>query len=223
MINARLPPNWKCKKNQKGSIYYYNEKTKKSQWNFPKSKQQPPSKSKLNEKPELSKSNEMSKKAELVNNSNSGGGSETASSYNEEPTSIGHSTALAIPTPKSPPQSESSSSSSSHHDVTNSSTSEIFKIYKDQFRNKLSRLVVKLLQPYLRRDCKTGHITNSSDFKHLARRFTHTILEKEISRTTKLEELDLDKRIKIKAQEFVSKYMVKFEGDYSRNLDIDDK
>lgn len=226
-INARLPPNWKCKKNQKGTIYYYNEKTKKSQWNFPLAR------SKLSSNKLISKQNsgEPKSKEIIIKNTPSVEETETKSSispsasqsksYIEDP--IGSSTSLALQTPKSPPQSESSSSSSSHHDVTNSSTSEIFKIYKDQFRDKLSRLVIKLLQPYLRRDCKNGHITNNNDFKHLARKFTHTILEKEISRTTKLEELDLDKRIKSKAHEFVSKYMLKFEGPYSRSMDTGDK
>jgi hypothetical protein len=35
-ITAKLPPNWKCKHDKKGKLYYYNEMTKRSQWEFPK-------------------------------------------------------------------------------------------------------------------------------------------------------------------------------------------
>jgi hypothetical protein len=44
-------------------------------------------------------------------------------------------------------------------------------------------------------------------------------MEKELSRTTKFEELDLNKRVKIKSQEFVENYMARFNGDYSRKMD----
>lgn len=46
-------------------------------------------------------------------------------------------------------------------------------------------------------DCRIGRIGNVDDFKHLARKFTHTILDKELTRTSKLDELDFEKRIKV--------------------------
>ena len=44
-------------------------------------------------------------------------------------------------------------------------------------------------------------------------------MEKELSRVTKLEELDLNKRVKTKTQEYVSQYMNKFKSGYCRNND----
>jgi len=100
-------------------------------------------------------------------------------------------------------------------------SSESLKVYKDQFRDKLSKLVVNLLKPYLGENCKVGRIKNIEDFKHLARKFTHTIIEKEMSKTSKLEELELDKRVKMKSAEYVKNYMAKFNiSGYSRKQDV---
>lgn len=141
-LAAKLPDNWKCKRNKTGAVYFFNELTKQSQWNFPK-------------------------------------------------------VTKVIEAPASPSRSAESSQSSSQQDPTTGS-SEISKIYKDQFREKLSRLVVKLLQPYMNASNPIGRIDNVADFKHLARKITHTVLEKEVSRSTNLEHLDLDSRIKVR-------------------------
>jgi hypothetical protein len=157
-IEQKLPPNWKCKRNDKGLIYYYNLKTKVSQWEYPGNKSNLP----------------------IINEA-----------VNEESPS------------------------------TTNSNSESFKLLKDQFREKLSKVVVNILKPYLNEKTKFGHIKNSDDFKHLARKFTHTILEKEISRVTKLEALEIDNRIKIKSQEYITTYMSKFNtSGYCRKQDI---
>lgn len=85
----------------------------------------------------------------------------------------------------------------------------------------MSKLVINLLKPYLNVDCKVGHIKNNEDFKHLARRFTHTIIEKEIARAADPKEIDIDKRIKQKSHEYISKYMLKFgSSGYSRKNDV---
>ena len=120
-------------------------------------------------------------------------------------------------------------SSSGHIDELSSTTanfelgtkSDTFKVSRDLFRDKLSKLVIQLLQPYLNNPAKVGYIRNTEDFKHLARKFTHTILEKEISRATKLEELELSKRVKIKTEEYIRNYMnnIKFKIGYSRKVD----
>jgi predicted metal-dependent hydrolase len=94
-----------------------------------------------------------------------------------------------------------------------------FKKCKDEFRETLSKLVIKLLQPYMKMDCKRGRINGTDDFKYLARKFTHTIMEIELNRSTKLDELNLNKRVKVKAQQYVSKYMNRFENEYSRKTD----
>lgn len=141
----------------KGLTFYYNIKTHKSQWNFPKSE--------------------------------------------------------SISTTQSADSTESELSST---------TNNTFKVYKDQFREKLSKLVVNLLKPYLNEKCRFGHIRNTDDFKHLARKFTHTIIEKELSRATRLEELDLDNRVKAKSKEYISSYMAKFDtvAGYCRKQDV---
>ena len=92
--------------------------------------------------------------------------------------------------------------------------------HKDQFRDKISKLVVNLLKPYLSEKCLVGHIKNNEDFKYLARKFTHTIIEKEMERATSLKELDLDNRVKIKSHEYVVNYMAKFNiSGYFRKQD----
>jgi len=40
-----------------------------------------------------------------------------------------------------------------------------------------------------------GRLRRIEDFKHLARKFTHCVMEKEMSRVTRPEQLDLNKRI----------------------------
>lgn len=202
-IAAKLPPGWKCKRNKKGMIYYYNIKTKKTQWNFPKISKT------VTNKP---KTNLIEDKPNQENNLNE----------NKEDKSGSVKLSPAI---------TSTTTEKNDNDLTKSNNSEAstsglvtasnnsFKAYRDQFREKLSKLIIKILQPFLNKDCKYGYIKNNEDFKHLARKFTHTIMEKEISRATNLEELDLDKRIKLKAKDYICKYMQKFRDGYSRNFD----
>ncbi len=191
-MSTKLPPNWKCKKNKRGKIYYLNVKTKKSQWHFPRSKP-----AVNNQKPSIIEPDE----------------SLLITSTTNEPL-------IASNDKKEEKIDDLSSSSSSFAISTNESSSNTFKLYKDQFRDKLSKLIIKLLEYYLKEDCKYGHIRNTDDFKHLARKFTHTILEKELSRVTKLEELDLNKRVKIKTEEYINQYMNKFKNGYSRKNDV---
>lgn len=158
-IEQKLPTGWKCKRNDKGLIYYYNLRTKVSQWECPVAK----------------------------------------------------------------PASEGAAGNSEGVPSTSSSNSEeVFKSVKDLFREKLSKVVVNILKPYLNEKVKFGHIKNNEDFKHLARKFTHTILEKEISRVARLEALEVDARIKAKSHEYISTYMSKFRtsAGYCRRLDV---
>ena len=193
--HVNLPPNWKCKKNKKGQIYYFNVKTRKSQWHFPRLK--PHTKTVIHSNQETSKKIDESIVTTTTN----------------EP--------LRSMTDQMPSVSESSTTGElSSTTNTNESASNTFKLIKDQFREKLSKLIIKLLEAYMKEDCKYGRIKSTDDFKHLARKFTHTIMEKELSRVTKLEELDLNKRIKIKAQEYITQYMNKFKSGYSRKNDL---
>lgn len=100
------------------------------------------------------------------------------------------------------------------------SLTDDMKKKKDLFREELSKIVCKQLTTYLKSDCHAGHITNTDDFKHLARKFTHAILERELERAlSNSEELTVNKRVKVKTHEYITKYMLKFNGDYSRKKD----
>lgn len=202
-IAAKLPPGWKCKRNKKGMIYYYHIKTKKTQWNFPKVSKTMFNKSKVNVDEEKTKLNKNNKLIENKPNQDKLSPAITSTTSTEK---LDNDFTKSI-------NSEASTSGL----VTASNNS--FKAYRDQFREKLSKLIVKILQPFLNKDCKYGYIKTNEDFKHLARKFTHTIMEKEISRATNLEELDLDKRIKLKAKDYICKYMQKFKDGYSKSLD----
>jgi hypothetical protein len=166
VISNDLPPNWTLKKNHKGINYYFNIKTKQSQWHLP------------------------------------GSSSSTAASTSSDD----HKNA--------PPQPSSPSPVSANDEAN--------KKFKEQFREKLSKLVIKLLQPYLRPECKKGHIDKTDDFKYLARKFTHCIMEKELTRVKNFQELEMNGKVKAKAEEYIKKYMYRFEGNYSRkNDDLD--
>jgi histone-lysine N-methyltransferase SETD2 len=115
---------------------------------------------------------------------------------------------------------------------------EAFKVTKEEFRNKLSGFIVKLLQHYSTSHAtntntnsdgvhlKYGRIETKEDFKYLARKLTHTILEKEMSRIASLSlssSCDLDLALtdskKAKAHEYVTNYMRNFPNGYSRKVD----
>ena len=103
---------------------------------------------------------------------------------------------------------------------------DAFKIAKEDFRNKLSSFIVKLLQHYSTTSNggpKYGRIENKDDFKYLARKLTHTIMEKEMSRvastSNSCDELTLTDSKKTKAHEYVTNYMKKFPQGYSRKSD----
>ena len=177
-VSAKLPPNWKCKRNKSGRIYYYNIKTKRTQWTFPK----------LKAKPKPNEAKNVDKVSSTTN----------------------------VNYPKLEPTISSTVCDASSSTTSNNND---FKVFKEKFREKLSKFIVKLLEPYLKPDCKYGYIQNVDDFKHLARKFTHIIIEKEMSRTTIMEELELSKRVKVKTQEYISKYMSVFANGYSRKAD----
>ena len=112
---------------------------------------------------------------------------------------------------------------------------DAFKIAKEEFRNQLSAFIVKILQHYSTTSSTTnnnnsngpkyGRIENKDDFKYLARKLTHTIVEKEMTRVTatttlnSCDDLTLTESKKVKAHEYVKNYMKKFPQGYSRKSD----
>ena len=210
----KMLPNWRCERNKEGRVYYYNTKTKLSQWHFPKAEHSSATSlptagtasgaalRSLSSK-QLTQKNEAEDKTKVMSTL----GSEA---FDDE-------VSLAVSTTSSVDAKDPAANSI----TSDASTSETFRFLKEQFRDMLSKLVVRILQPYLK-ECKLGHVANVEDFKYLARKFTHTILDKEMSRSTRLDfvpSVAEDKRVRVKAEEFIKRYMSKFGAEYSRKAD----
>ena len=56
--------------------------------------------------------------------------------------------------------------------VTSHYLPQVAKKIKEKFLKEVSRVVVKVLDPYRRLDVKRGHIKTTEDFKHLAKKLT---------------------------------------------------
>ncbi|XP_063973943.1 probable histone-lysine N-methyltransferase CG1716 [Diachasmimorpha longicaudata] len=92
---------------------------------------------------------------------------------------------------------------------------------KDSFRVNMATVIVKFLNPYRQNDCKQGRITNTEDFKYLARKLTHFVMAKELKHCKSVDELQCNENVKHKAKDFVRKYMSKFGPVYQRSSDDD--
>ncbi|XP_031829753.1 SET domain containing 2 isoform X2 [Nomia melanderi] len=92
---------------------------------------------------------------------------------------------------------------------------------KDTFRINMANVMVHFLNPYRKNDCKQGRITNTEDFKHLARKLTHFVLAKELKHCKSVDELQCNENVKHKAKDFVRKYMSKFGAVYQKSTDDD--
>ncbi|XP_046747434.1 probable histone-lysine N-methyltransferase CG1716 isoform X2 [Diprion similis] len=92
---------------------------------------------------------------------------------------------------------------------------------KDTFRINMANVMVHFLNPYRKNDCKQGRITNTEDFKHLARKLTHFVLAKELKHCKSVDELQCNENVKHKAKDFVRKYMNKFGPVYQKGSDED--
>ncbi|XP_017786038.1 PREDICTED: probable histone-lysine N-methyltransferase CG1716 [Nicrophorus vespilloides] len=90
---------------------------------------------------------------------------------------------------------------------------------KEIFRSNMAGVMVGILNAYRKLDCKQGRITNTDDFKHLARKLTHFVMLKELKHCQKIEDLTCTESVKAKAKEFVRKYMSKFGEQYIRPPD----
>lgn len=88
---------------------------------------------------------------------------------------------------------------------------------KAKFRQQASKAVIKVLDRYRKSDCKFGKITNSGDFKHLARKITHHIVKKELAAAEDAKKPpSFDEDVKHKAKNFVKAYMKKLGPVYVR-------
>jgi len=98
--------------------------------------------------------------------------------------------------------------------AADTSSEELTKKIKEGFRAKISKSIITYLNPYHKIDCQQGRITSSEDFKHLARKITHAILDKELKHCRHLDDLEVNENVKGKARDFVVKYMSKFGAIY---------
>uniref|UniRef100_A0AAJ7WRR0 [histone H3]-lysine(36) N-trimethyltransferase n=1 Tax=Petromyzon marinus TaxID=7757 RepID=A0AAJ7WRR0_PETMA len=93
-------------------------------------------------------------------------------------------------------------------------SSELAKKNKETFRKELSQLIVHCLNAFRKPDCKIGKITNTEDFKYLARKLTHGVMSKEMKLCRNPEDLECNENVKHKTKEYIKKYMTKFGAVY---------
>merc|ERR1712029_395431 len=120
------------------------------------------------------------------------------------------------PTPSGGTPQRVSSSTNKTTQAAADTSSDVEKKHKDKFLKEMSKVVVKILDPYRKAGVK-GHIGNTEDFKHLAKKFTYTIMQKELKVCKSAEELKANEKVKKKASDYVSKYMKKYDREYKRS------
>merc|ERR1712226_889876 len=109
-------------------------------------------------------------------------------------------------------------SSKRHSSVGVSSQQDVAKKAKENFMEKMSKVVVTCLNVHLKSDCKIGRIRSSEDFKYLARKLVHFIVGKELKKTKKVEKLRMSSEIESKATNYVKSYMNSLGPEYKRHL-----
>ncbi|XP_052124705.1 histone-lysine N-methyltransferase SETD2 isoform X2 [Frankliniella occidentalis] len=105
--------------------------------------------------------------------------------------------------------------------VAADTSSDAARKIKDQFRLNMAGVIVTHLNPYRKPDCRMGRITNTEDFKHLARKLTHFVMLKELKHCKAVDDLECNDNVKHKARDFIKKYMAKFGDVYIRPKDDD--
>ncbi|XP_064130705.1 histone-lysine N-methyltransferase SETD2 isoform X2 [Loxodonta africana] len=100
-------------------------------------------------------------------------------------------------------------------------SSELAKKSKEVFRKEMSQFIVQCLNPYRKPDCKVGRITTTEDFKHLARKLTHGVMNKELKYCKNPEDLECNENVKHKTKEYIKKYMQKFGALYKPKEDTE--
>ncbi|XP_058795844.1 probable histone-lysine N-methyltransferase CG1716 isoform X2 [Phymastichus coffea] len=122
---------------------------------------------------------------------------------------------------KSKSHAKQSGLAKSFQSVTSDMSPTSERKIKDTFRINMAHVMVHFLNPYRKNDCKQGRITNTEDFKYLARKLTHFVLAKELKHCKSVDELECNDNVKHKAKDFVRKYMNKFGAAYQRDKDED--
>merc|ERR1712241_1533031 len=116
----------------------------------------------------------------------------------------------------STPQSSVTSSAKTTQAAADTSSDRGKRKHKDKFLKEMSKVVVKILDPYRKKGVK-GHIRKNDDFKYLAKKLTFNIMHKELKVCKNIEELKANEKVKKKASDYVSKYMKKYDREYKRS------
>ncbi|XP_048880874.1 histone-lysine N-methyltransferase SETD2 isoform X2 [Brienomyrus brachyistius] len=134
-----------------------------------------------------------------------------------EDTSVEHEAEMDLGTPTYDENPSKFSTKTAEADTS----SELAKKSKEVFRKEMSQFIVQCLNPYRKPDCKLGRISNTDDFKHLARKLTHGVMNKELKSCKNPEDLECNENVKHKTKEYIKKYMQKFGPLYKPKEDTE--
>ncbi|XP_017282030.1 histone-lysine N-methyltransferase SETD2 isoform X2 [Kryptolebias marmoratus] len=132
-------------------------------------------------------------------------------------TSVDHESEMDLGTPTYDENPSKFSTKTAEADTS----SELAKKSKETFRKEMSQFIVQCLNPYRKPDCKSGRISNTEDFKHLARKLTHGVMNKELKACKNPEDLECNENVKHKTKEYIKKYMQRFGSVYRPKEDTE--
>uniref|UniRef100_A0A3Q3M574 [histone H3]-lysine(36) N-trimethyltransferase n=1 Tax=Mastacembelus armatus TaxID=205130 RepID=A0A3Q3M574_9TELE len=132
-------------------------------------------------------------------------------------TSVDHESEMDLGTPTYDENPSKFSTKTAEADTS----SELAKKSKETFRKEMSQFIVQCLNPYRKPDCKFGRISNTEDFKHLARKLTHGVMNKELKACKNPEDLECNENVKHKTKEYIKKYMQRFGSVYRPKEDTE--
>ncbi|XP_028326057.1 histone-lysine N-methyltransferase SETD2 isoform X2 [Gouania willdenowi] len=132
-------------------------------------------------------------------------------------TSVDHESEMDLGTPTYDENPSKFSTKTAEADTS----SELAKKSKETFRKEMSQFIVQCLNPYRKPDCKSGRISNTEDFKHLARKLTHGVMNKEMKACNNPEDLECNENVKHKTKEYIKKYMQRFGSVYRPKEDTE--
>ncbi|XP_053182722.1 histone-lysine N-methyltransferase SETD2 isoform X2 [Scomber japonicus] len=136
---------------------------------------------------------------------------------NSDNTSVDHESEMDLGTPTYDENPSKFSTKTAEADTS----SELAKKSKETFRKEMSQFIVQCLNPYRKPDCKLGRISNTEDFKHLARKLTHGVMNKELKACNNPEDLECNENVKHKTKEYIKKYMQRFGSVYRPKEDTE--
>ncbi|XP_065185032.1 histone-lysine N-methyltransferase SETD2-like [Sycon ciliatum] len=216
----RLPQYWRSAQDSEGKTYYYHVERRVSQWDFPISDgadgdetpplpTEPPTDDECHTPDETPPASDCGTPMDCSLTS-------TIATFSPPVRKL----SSTLQSQSKPPQPTSSSSTPKRNSSSSSSrgmdlTPVELRQLKESFRSDLSKLIVQLLNPYRKPDCKRARIENDGDFKHLARKLTFIVVEKELKGKS-CYQLEYSPSVRAKTQDFVHSYMKRFKEKYIR-------